>query len=86
MSPHSIFHPMAALVALTAVVATAAVVMRGVAIQRKQIPEDFHRLFQGPGRPELEAKLTRHYGNLLEWPILFYVARRDDLQMFSHLL
>ena len=53
---------------------TAAGALRALAIQRGEISEDFYRLFQGEGRPELEAKLTRHYANLLELPILFYVA------------
>ncbi len=70
----SIFYPMAALAALTAIVVTAAGALRVLAIQRGEISEDFYRLFQGEGRPELEAKLTRHYLNLLELPILFYVA------------
>ena len=74
MNPYAIFYPMAAVATLTAATVTAAGVLRILAIRRKDIPEDFYRLFRGDGRPELEAKLTRHYANLLEWPILFYVA------------
>jgi hypothetical protein len=74
VSGYLIFYPMGALAALTAATIASAGVLRLLAVRRGEISEDFYRLFQGDTRPELEAKLTRHYANLLEWPILFYVA------------
>ncbi len=74
MQDHAIFFPMGALVALTTIIALATAGARAVAIRRGEVSEDLYRLFQGSDRPELEAKLSRHYGNLLELPILYYVA------------
>ena len=74
MSGYSIFYPMGTLVALTILVVTSGAFTRVNAIRRGEIAEDFYRLFQGGVRPELEAKITRHYANLLELPVLFYVA------------
>ena len=74
MSPHTIFYPMAALVALTMAAVTAVALLRFRAVGRGEVSEDFYQLFRGEGRPDLEAKLSRHYQNLLELPILFYVV------------
>jgi hypothetical protein len=74
MSVNSIFYPMAALAGLTALVLAAGAASRFLAVGRGQVSEDFYRTFTGGERPEFEAKLSRHYNNLLELPVLFYVA------------
>jgi hypothetical protein len=74
MDRSAIFYPMAALALFTVGVVTAAAVARGQAIRRGAVTEDFYRLFQGGNRPDFEARLSRHYGNLLELPVLYYVA------------
>ena len=65
---------MIALVALTFVITAAIARTRIGGVIRGETPEDFYRLFEGAPRLEKEAKLSRHYLNLFEQPILFYLA------------
>ena len=73
-SDHAIFIPMGLLALATIAVGLAAGIARAVAIQRGDVAEDDYALFQGENRPPFEARLSRHYQNLLELPVLYYVA------------
>jgi hypothetical protein len=44
------------------------------AVRDGRVSLDFFRIYQGSAEPESSAKLARHFANLFEAPILFYVA------------
>jgi len=73
-SDHAILVPMGLLALGTIAVGLADGIARAIAIQRNDVSADFYGLFEGEPRPPLEARLSRHYQNLLELPILYYVA------------
>ena len=68
------FYPMFAMVLLTAGVAIIAVRVRFKSVSSGQVPGKYYRLMQGAEVPEIVAKTGRNFNNLLEVPLLFYVA------------
>lgn len=48
--------------------------VRFVAVQRKQVHPGYFKTFDGKRPPEFVVGLGRNYSNLLEMPILFYLA------------
>jgi hypothetical protein len=65
---------MFAMVVLTAVVLAALFRTRVGAVRQGLISAAYFRIYQGDLEPESSAKLTRHFANLFEVPVLFYVA------------
>lgn len=68
----TILLPMLAVVLLTFIAFIKMAVERG-AVAKTMDPK-FYRAHQGGQEPEAAAAATRHYGNLLELPTLFYAA------------
>lgn len=67
-------YPIFALVALTFVVLFVGLAARISAVKSGQITADSFRLHLPEAAPELIVKTTRHFSNLFEMPVLFYVA------------
>ncbi len=44
------------------------------AVREGHVPVTYFRLYQGAAEPESTAKPARHFTNLFEAPVLFYVA------------
>lgn len=73
INPVSIFVPMLVIVALTFVAFLRMAIARAAAIKAGQDP-DYYRSHLGGSEPEATVVAVRHYGNLLELPVLFYAA------------
>ncbi len=67
-------YPMFAMVVLTAVVLVTLFRSRVAAVRQGQVSLDYFRVYQGGVEPELSAKPARHFANLFETPVLFYVV------------
>lgn len=67
-------YPMFAMVVLTAVVLVTLFRCRVAAVRQGQVPLDYFRIYQGGVEPEMSAKTARHFANLFETPVLFYVV------------
>jgi hypothetical protein len=65
-------NPLFAQVALTFVVLFWTFFTRVYAVRQREINIGYFRLMQGPA-PEQVQKATRHFANLFEMPVLFYV-------------
>jgi hypothetical protein len=74
MSQHAIFLPLLAVVALTVVAFLRLAVVRVRTAKSRAVRLSYYRAFQGDPEPELAAATARHYNNLFEAPVLFYVA------------
>lgn len=72
-NPISIFLPMLVIVALTFVGFFRMAVARAAAVKGGQDPE-YYRACLGKSEPEVTVAAVRHYGNLFELPVLFYVG------------
>ncbi|MCB2061023.1 MAG: MAPEG family protein [Novosphingobium sp.] len=68
-----IFLPMLVVVLITFVAFFRMGAARARAIKEGQDP-NFYRAHLGPPEPEYATAATRHYGNLLEMPTLFYAG------------
>lgn len=73
-SPSSLIAPMAALVGLTAIVWSLMVVYRNLAFIRGLASERYYQAYTVEAPPEWVERPARTYMNLLELPLLFYVA------------
>ena len=69
-----LLQPVVALVVLTAIALLLAVVYRNVAIIRRAASERYFRTFTADQPAEWVERPARTYMNLLELPVLFYVA------------
>jgi hypothetical protein len=69
-----VIYPMFAMVVLTAVVLVTLFRSRVAAVRQGQVSLDYFRIYQGGVEPELSAKRARHFANLFETPVLFYVV------------
>lgn len=67
-------YPMFAMVALTAVVLVTLFRSRVGAVRQGLVSAAYFRIYQGAVEPESTAKPARHFANLFEAPVLFYVA------------
>ena len=74
MKDAALIYPMLAMVALTAFVLSVLFRRRTRAVKEGRVSSRYFRVFQGETEPDDAAKATRHFANLFEAPVLFYVA------------
>ncbi len=74
LTPVHILFPIVAMVALVVIVVVRLARSRVRAVRRRDISVRYFELFQGSEEPEELRALSRHFVNLFELPILFYVA------------
>ena len=74
LNPVHILFPIVAMVALVVFVVVRLGRSRVRAVRRRDISVRFFELYQGSEEPEELRALSRHFANLFELPILFYVA------------
>ena len=74
LNPVHIFFPIVAMVALVVFVVVRLGRSRVRAVRKRDISVGFFELYQGSEEPEELRALSRHFANLFELPILFYVA------------
>jgi len=74
LNPVHILFPIVAMVALVVFVVVRLGRSRVRAVRRRDISVRFFELYQGSEEPEELRALSRHFVNLFELPILFYVA------------
>ena len=67
-------YPMFAMVVLTAVVLVTLFRARVAAVHQGQVSLAYFGIYQGGAEPESSAKAARHFANLFETPVLFYVV------------
>lgn len=67
-------YPMFAMVLLTATVLAILFRSRVAAVRSGLVSKAYFRLYRGEVEPESTAKPARHFANLFEAPVLFYVA------------
>lgn len=67
-------YPMFAMVILTAFVLTTLFRSRVGAVRQGLLSTGYFRIYQGESEPESSAKRARHFTNLFEAPVLFYVV------------
>ena len=67
-------YPMFAMVVLTAVVLATLFRSRVGAVRQGLVSAAYFRIYQGAVEPESTAKPARHFANLFEAPVLFYVV------------
>jgi len=65
---------MFAMVLLTAIVLVTLFRSRVAAVRQGLVPLAYFRIYQGEAEPESTAKPARHFANLFETPVLFYVG------------
>jgi hypothetical protein len=73
-SPTLILYPVFAMFLLVAVVLLRMRSMRFAAVRRKEVSPKYYRAFQGGEEPEPLRVISRHFSNLFEVPVLFYVG------------
>ena len=69
-----LIYPMFAMVVLTAVVLMTLFRARVAAVREGRVSLAYFGIYQGAAEPESSAKAARHFANLFETPVLFYVA------------
>jgi len=74
MSQYALLFPMLALVLLTFGVSVLLFRARIRSVREGHTPVSYFRVFQGSPEPESLAKVTRHFSNLFETPVLFYAG------------
>ncbi len=67
-------YPMFAMVLLTVVVLVILFRSRVAAVRQGLVSAAYFRIYQGEIEPESTAKPARHFANLFEAPVLFYVV------------
>lgn len=67
-------YPMFMMVMLTYVVMLITVRVRMSSVRRGEVPISYFSVFQGENIPEMVHKTNRHFDNLFEMPVLFYLA------------
>ena len=72
--PKLILYPLFAMFLLVAVVFLRMRSMRFTAVRRKEVSVGYYRAFQGGSEPEALRVVSRHFANLFEVPVLFYVV------------
>jgi hypothetical protein len=70
----SLLYPMFAMVVLTALVLVTLFRRRVREVRDGRVSTRYFRIYQGELEPEAAAKAARHFSNLFEAPVLFYVA------------
>ncbi len=74
LNPVHILFPIVAMVALVVFIVVRLFRSRVRALRRSNISIGFYELYQGSEEPDELRALSRHFANLFELPILFYVA------------
>ena len=74
VAPQLILYPVFVMFLLVAVVLLRMRSMRFAAVRRKEISARYYRAFQGAEEPEPLRVISRHFANLFEVPVLFYVG------------
>lgn len=75
MTQFELIYPMAAMVLLTIIVLYRMVRGRFAAVRNGDVDARFYKTYQGENtEPRKAAQHTRHFANLFENPVLFYVA------------
>jgi hypothetical protein len=69
-----VIYPLFAMVVLTAVVLATLFRSRVGAVRQGLVSAAYFRIYQGETEPESSAKPSRHFANLFEAPMLFYVV------------
>jgi hypothetical protein len=69
-----VIYPMFAMVLLTASVLATLFRSRVGAVRQGLVSASYFRIYQGDTEPESSAKRARHFTNLFEAPVLFYVV------------
>jgi hypothetical protein len=67
-------YPMLALIIFTILVCASLGILRFLSVQKRQVNPKLYLLMSGYDEPNHLKKINRHYINLLEQPILFYLA------------
>ena len=71
----ALIYPMAAMVALTALVLVRMVQCRVSAVKKGEVDPTFYKTYQGEkGESRQAAQHARHFTNLFESPVLFYAG------------
>jgi hypothetical protein len=74
MSQNLLVYPMFAMFALTAFVLGTLFRRRVQAVRAKLVPMSYFGTYQNGPEPEITAQTSRHFVNLFEAPVLFYVV------------
>ena len=69
-----LIYPMAAMVLLTFIVLLTTFRSRVKAVKSGEADAGYYKTYQEGGEPRQTAQLSRHFVNLFEAPVLFYVA------------
>lgn len=73
-APNLILYPVFAMFLLVAFVLVRMARMRLAAVGRREVSVKFYRTYQEGEEPEQLRVVTRHFINLFEMPVLFYVG------------
>ena len=73
-SPTLILYPVFAMFLLVAVVLSRLRRMRFAAVRKGDVKASFYRAYPEGGEPEVLRVVSRHFTNLFEMPVLFYVG------------
>jgi hypothetical protein len=74
MDANQLIFPMFAMVLLTFSTLARLFLARNKSVGEGKVNPQYFRVYQGGAEPEASAKLARHFVNLFEAPVLFYVA------------
>lgn len=74
MKPELIIFPVAAVVLLTYIIGVWMVKLRFRAVRQDGVNPGYFQLNRGAKIPDYLAKVSNHYANLFELPVLFYAA------------
>ena len=67
-------YPMFVMAMLTFIILLITFRVRSGSVSRGEVPIKYFSVFQGDDVPEIVHKTSRHFSNLFEVPMLFYVA------------
>jgi hypothetical protein len=73
-NPTLILYPVFAMFLLVAIVLLRMRAMRFGAVRQKEVDVRYYKAFQGDEEPEALRVVARHFANLFEVPVLFYVG------------
>jgi hypothetical protein len=74
MSQTAILYPVFAMFLLVSVVLFRMRSLRFAAVRQREVPVEYYRAFQDAVEPEPLRVIARHFINLFEMPVLFYVT------------
>ena len=74
MNANHILYPAFAMFLLTAVVLLRMRSLRFAAVRNRDVPARYYQAFDGAVEPEPLRVISRHFANLFEVPVLFYVG------------